>query len=71
MNTFRAKRIADQFSGVGTFYVRNRLHGVNVSYMGYQAYFEDEQHLWPFLFHIAQASHQEGLVEEAEKKLTA
>lgn len=71
MNPFRAKRIADQFSGVGTFKVRSRLDGVSVSYSGYQAYFEDEQHLWAFLFHIAQASHQEGLVEEAEAKLIA
>ncbi|MES0372131.1 MAG: hypothetical protein ABUK11_07600 [Mariprofundaceae bacterium] len=71
MNTFRAKKIADHFSGVGTFYVSNNLHGVSVSYMGYQACFEDEQQLWAFLFHIAQASHQESLIEEAEAKLIA
>ncbi|MDX8403173.1 MAG: hypothetical protein R8K54_02045 [Mariprofundaceae bacterium] len=71
MNTFRAKRIADHFSGIGTFYVKNRLHGVTVSYLGYQAYFEDEQHLWSFLFHVAQASHQERAVAEVEAKLIA
>ena len=71
MNAFRAKRIADQFSVAGTFQVTNKLHGVTVSYRGYQAYFEEEAQLWPYLFHIAQAEHQEGLVADAEAKLIA
>jgi len=71
MNPFRAKRIADQFAVVGTFQVINKLYGVAVSYRGYQAYFEEEEKLWPYLSHIAQAEHQEGLVAEVEAKLIA
>jgi hypothetical protein len=71
MNPFRAKRIADQFSSVGTFQVINKLYGVAVGYRGYQAYFDEESKLWPYLFHIAQAEHQESIVAEAEAKLIA
>ncbi len=71
MNPFRAKRIADQFSTVGTFQVINKLNGVAVSYRGYQVYFEEESKLWPYLFHIAQAEHQESVVAEVEAKLIA
>jgi hypothetical protein len=71
MNPFRAKRIADQFAAVGTFYVTSKLYGVVVGYRGYQAYFEEESKLWPYLFHIAQAEHQESVVAEAEAKLIA
>jgi len=71
MNPFRAKRIADQFATVGTFQVTSTLDGVVVSYRGYRAYFEEESKLWPYLFHIAHAEHQESLVAEAEAGLIA
>lgn len=71
MNPFRAKRIADQFTTVGTFQVTSKLYGVVVSYRGYQAYFEEESKLWPYMSHIAQAEHQESIVAEAEAKLIA
>ena len=71
MNPFRAKRIADQFSTVGTFCVTNKLYSVAVGYRGYQACFEEEAKLWAYLSHIAQAEHQEAVVAEAEAKLIA
>jgi len=71
MNPFRAKRIADQFTIVGAFQVTSKLYGVVVSYRGYQAYFDEESKLWPYIFHISHAEHQEAAVAEVEAQLFA
>ncbi|OIP99523.1 MAG: hypothetical protein AUK35_06515 [Zetaproteobacteria bacterium CG2_30_46_52] len=71
MNPFRAKRIADHFASVGMFEINNRLHGIEVNYRGQVVYFEEETAFWPFLFSLAQAAHQAGIIAEAEAKLIA
>jgi len=71
MNPFRAKRIADHFSSIGTFVVNNQTHGVTVTFRGNEIYFDRECNLWAFLFHIAHAEHQENMIAEAEARLAA
>lgn len=65
MNPFRAKRIANHFSESTIIHAKNILYGVTINYMGIQAHFEDENHLWIFLASIAQDCQQEELVTEA------
>ncbi|GMQ99384.1 MAG: hypothetical protein BMS9Abin18_0202 [Zetaproteobacteria bacterium] len=71
MNAFRAKRIADHLTHITTFQVRNKLHGLVVNYRGNQGYFEGEDQFWPFIFRVAQASHEENAVAEVEARLKA
>jgi len=71
MNPFRAKRIADNLAGVGSFRVHNHLHHLQVSYRGQLACFDSEPAFWLFAFKIAQASHEESTVSEAEYRLRA
>jgi hypothetical protein len=71
MNPFRAKRIADYFSEVGIFQVSNQLEGIEVSFHGNRAYFDDETAFWAFLFYLAHAVHHESLVTEAQSQLIA
>jgi len=71
MNPFRAKRIADHFSNIGTFALTNQTHGVTVIFRGNKVYFDNEHSLWAFLFHIAHAEHQENVIAEAEARLAA
>ncbi len=71
MNPFRAKRIADYFSDVGSIVITNTTRGVTVTFRGNRVYFEHENQLWAFLFHIAHAEHQEHLIAEAEQQLAA
>jgi len=71
MNPFRAKKIADHFASIGIFTIKHKVYGVNVLAHGKQAYFEDETMLWAFLLYIAHAQHHEGIIADAELKLTA
>ncbi len=71
MNPFRAKKIADYFSSIGSFIVTNKLYGVTVTFRGNLAYFENETSLWAFLFHIAHAEHLESIIAEAKSRLAA
>jgi len=71
MNAFRAKRIADHLTHITTFQVRNKLHGLVVTFRGEQGYFEGEDQFWPFIFRVAQASHEENAVAEVEASLKA
>ena len=71
MNTFRAKRIADYFTGVGIFEVRNKLHGIEVCFRNNRTYFEDEASFWAFLFYLGHAFHHESFIVEAQARLIA
>ncbi|MDQ6958847.1 MAG: hypothetical protein Q9M24_07005 [Mariprofundaceae bacterium] len=71
MNAFRAKRIADHLTHITTFQVRNKLHGLVVNFRGDQGYFEGEDQFWPFIFRVAQASHEENAVAQVEASLKA
>jgi len=71
MNAFRAKRIADHLTHITTFQVRNKLYGLVVNFRGEQGYFEGEDQFWPFIFRVAQASHEENAVAEVEASLKA
>ena len=71
MERNRAERIAESFSDASTFRVERLKHGLLVAYQNSQAYFESEQGFWPFIFHVAQAGHEESLVSEAEAELHA
>ena len=70
MNPFRAKRIADYFSG-SALHAENRLDGVTINYMDIRVHFEDEQNLWEFLKSLGEHTHQQSLIKEAEAKLIA
>ncbi|MDX8395757.1 MAG: hypothetical protein R8K22_05005 [Mariprofundaceae bacterium] len=71
MDIFRAKIITDRLSQAGTFGVKQKTCGIIVKRLGHKAYFENEHDLWPFLFHVAQAGHEESLVAEIEAELRA
>ncbi|MDX8387108.1 MAG: hypothetical protein R8M46_01050 [Ghiorsea sp.] len=71
MNPFRAKKISDHFSKLSSFAVSHQVYGVTVTFRGNQVYFDQENLLWAFLFHIAHAEHQESIIAEAEDRLVA
>jgi len=71
INPFRAKRIANHFSGSPAFQANNRLYGVTIRYMDIQVHFEDEHDLWEFLNSLGEHTDQQGLIKEAAAKLIA
>lgn len=71
MNAFRAKRIADNLNSIRSFQVRNRLYRLEVEYRGDLARFDSEAAFWVFVFKVAQAAHEEGVVSEVEARLQA
>jgi len=71
MNPFRAKRIADNLANIGSFHVRNYLNRLEVSYRDQRANFDSEDAFWSFIFKLAQANHEEGLLADIEARLQA
>ena len=71
MNLCRAKRIADAFSQVGGFSVKNQSGTICVDYLGNRACFFQEASFWSFVFNLARASHEESPVARIESELTA
>ncbi len=71
MEKTRADRIVESFSEASSFRVERLKRGLLIAYQNSFAYFESEQGFWPFVFHVAQAGHEETLVSEAEAELHA
>ena len=69
MNPFRAKRIANHFSGSPHFRAKHTLDGVTINYMDIQIHFEDEHYLWEFLNSIGEHTQQQHFIKEAAEKL--
>lgn len=71
MNLFRAEKIADAFSQVAGFSVKNNFGALSVDYLGSRAFFFDERGFWNFVEHLAHASHEESPVARIEAELAA
>ncbi|MFC1626563.1 hypothetical protein ACFL19_02530 [Pseudomonadota bacterium] len=71
MNLFRAKRIADAFTQIGGFSVKNQSGAICVNYLGNSACFFHEESFWAFIFNVARASHEESPVARIESELKA
>lgn len=71
MNPFRAKRIADRFSVIGMYKVKNKLSQLQVSFNGSKIYFEREEEFWAFMIYLAASSHHEEIIDEIQHECSA